>query len=64
MLRPIRVWAIMGTILVPISVHAAAQSTPEGQLIVVFDTSIAATYFDPAETAGLQTPFCVPLCPP
>src|SRR5918992_1054258 len=57
MLRPIRVWAIMGTMLVPISVHAAAQSTPEGQLIVVFDTSIAATYFDPAETAGLQTPF-------
>lgn len=57
MLRHIRVWAIMGIALALISVHAAAQSKPEGQLIIAFDTSIAATYFDPAETAGLQTPF-------
>jgi peptide/nickel transport system substrate-binding protein len=44
-------------VLALISVHAAAQSQPEGHLIIAFDTSIAATYFDPAETAGLQTPF-------
>jgi peptide/nickel transport system substrate-binding protein len=57
MLRHIRVWAIVGTMLALITVRAAAQSTPEGQLIIAFATSIAATYFDPAETAGLQTPF-------
>jgi peptide/nickel transport system substrate-binding protein len=57
MFRHIRVWAIVGTILALIRVHAAAQNGPEGQLIIAFDTSIAATYFDPAETAGVQTPF-------
>jgi peptide/nickel transport system substrate-binding protein len=57
MLQDIRVWAIMGTVLALISVHAAAQSPPQRQLIMAFDTSIAATYFDSAETAGLQTPF-------
>src|SRR5215813_13181242 len=36
---------------------ATAQSTPEGQLIIVFDTTIAPTYFDPAETSGIATPF-------
>jgi peptide/nickel transport system substrate-binding protein len=57
MFQPMRVWAIVGTVLALIGVHAAAQSTPEGQLIIAFDTSIAATYFDPAETPGIQTPF-------
>ena len=37
--------------------HAAAQSAPEGQLVIAFDTSIAATYFDPAEAPAIQTPF-------
>jgi len=55
--RHIRLWAIVGTLVALLSIHAAAQSTPEGQLIIAFDTSIAVTYFDPAETAGLQTPF-------
>ena len=53
----IRVWVIVGTLVALLGVHAAAQSTPAGQLIIAFDTSIAATYFDPAETAGVQTPF-------
>lgn len=57
MLRHIRLWVVLGTLVALLGVHAAAQSTPEGQLIIAFDTSIAATYFDPAETAGLQTPF-------
>lgn len=56
-LRHIRLWVVLGTLVALLGVHAAAQSTPEGQLIIAFDTSIAATYFDPAETAGLQTPF-------
>src|ERR671919_466537 len=57
MLEHIRVWLIVGTLVGLLGVHAAAQSTPEGQLIIAFDTSIAATYFDPAETPGVQTPF-------
>ena len=57
MFQPMRVWAIVATLLALLGVHAAAQSTPEGQLIIAFDTSIAATYFDPAETPGIQTPF-------
>jgi peptide/nickel transport system substrate-binding protein len=36
---------------------AAAQSKPEEQLTIVFDTTIAPTYFDPAETSGIATPF-------
>jgi peptide/nickel transport system substrate-binding protein len=57
MLQHIRLWAIVGTLVALLSIHGAAQSTPAGQLIIAFDTSIAVTYFDPAETAGLQTPF-------
>jgi peptide/nickel transport system substrate-binding protein len=38
-------------------VDAAGPSKPEGQLIIAFDTSIAPTYFDPAETTGIATPF-------
>jgi ABC-type transport system substrate-binding protein len=57
MLQHIRLWAIVGALVALLSVHAVAQSTPQGQLVMAFDTSIAATYFDPAETAGLQTPF-------
>jgi peptide/nickel transport system substrate-binding protein len=37
--------------------NTMAASTPEGQLIIAFDTSIAPTYLDPAETPGTATPF-------
>ena len=37
--------------------NATAASKPEGQLIIAFDTSIAPTYLDPAETPGTATPF-------
>jgi peptide/nickel transport system substrate-binding protein len=35
----------------------AAQSPLEGQLTIAFDTSIAPSYLDPAETTGIATPF-------
>jgi peptide/nickel transport system substrate-binding protein len=60
MLGYIRVWVLVGTLIVLMGAHAAAQNKPnkpEGQLLIAFDTSIAATYFDPAETPGIQTPF-------
>jgi len=34
-----------------------AQGPPEGQLTIAFDTSIAPTFLDPAETPGIGTPF-------
>jgi ABC-type transport system substrate-binding protein len=30
---------------------------PDGQLVIAFDTGLAPTYFDPAETTGIATPF-------
>ena len=36
---------------------ALAQGAPEGQLTIAFDTSIAPTFLDPAETPGIGTPF-------
>src|SRR5213594_1024047 len=35
----------------------AAQSSPDGQLTIAFDASIAPTFLDPAETSGIATPF-------
>jgi peptide/nickel transport system substrate-binding protein len=36
---------------------AGAQARPEGQLTIAFDVSIAAAFFDTADTAGIATPF-------
>jgi peptide/nickel transport system substrate-binding protein len=36
---------------------SAAAQTPDGQLTVAFDASIAPTFLDPAETPGIGTPF-------
>src|SRR5262249_18712798 len=37
--------------------EARAQGAPEGQLTIAFDASIAPSFLDPAETAGIATPF-------
>ena len=37
--------------------EAGAQGSPEGQLTIAFDASIAPTFLDPAETSGIATPF-------
>jgi peptide/nickel transport system substrate-binding protein len=37
--------------------EVAAQNVPSGQLTIAFDTTIAPTYLDPAETPGIATPF-------
>src|SRR5215813_6703857 len=51
------IWFIVGILITGLGLDATAQSTPEGQLIIAFDTSIASTYLDPAETTGIATPF-------
>jgi peptide/nickel transport system substrate-binding protein len=51
------VWLIVGIVVMVGGVHATAQSQPEGQLVIAFDTTIAPAYLDPAETSGIATPF-------
>jgi peptide/nickel transport system substrate-binding protein len=57
MLRNLLVWLIVGVAMTLTSGNATAASKPERQLIIAFDTSIAPTYLDPAETPGTATPF-------
>jgi peptide/nickel transport system substrate-binding protein len=45
--------ALLLTLLVPLPAGAA----PEGQITFAFHVSLAPTWFDPAETAGIITPF-------
>ena len=51
------IWLIVGMLIIGLGPDATAQSTPEGRLTIAFDTSIASTYLDPAETTGIATPF-------
>ena len=51
------IWLIVGMLITGLGLEATAQGTPEGQLTIAFDTSIASTYLDPAETTGIATPF-------
>ena len=42
-----------GMVATLLGIDAAAQSKPEGQLVIAFGTTIASSYLDPAETTGL-----------
>jgi peptide/nickel transport system substrate-binding protein len=57
MLRHIFMWLIVGMMVTLLRADAIAQSKPEGQLVIAFDTSIASTYLDPAETTGIAASF-------
>jgi peptide/nickel transport system substrate-binding protein len=57
MFRHLIISFISGMALILASGNAIAASKPEGQLVIAFDTSIAPTYLDPAETPGTATPF-------
>jgi peptide/nickel transport system substrate-binding protein len=57
MVQHVLVWVLVSMAVMLGGGKAAAQSKPEGQLTIVFDTTIAPTYFDPAETPGIATPF-------
>jgi len=55
--RIIRI-ALVPLVLIALSSRTVhAQGQPDGQLTIAFDTSIATAFLDPAETAGLGTPF-------
>jgi peptide/nickel transport system substrate-binding protein len=57
MLRYAFIWLIIGLAVTLAGIDATAASKPEGQLVIAFDTTIAPTYLDPAETPGTATPF-------
>ena len=57
MLRHRLVWVILGTVATLLGMQTVAHSQPEGQLVIAFDTTIAPSYLDPAETTGLAAPF-------
>jgi peptide/nickel transport system substrate-binding protein len=57
MVRHRLVWVILGTVATLLGMQAVAHSQPEGQLVIAFDTTIASSYLDPAETTGLAAPF-------
>src|SRR5215475_3781834 len=57
MLRHVWVWLVVGTVVALVGGNVTAQNQPEGQLTIAFDTSIAPTYLDPAETTGIAAPF-------
>ena len=50
-------WLVVGAVIALIGVNATPASKSEGQLTIAFDTSIAPTYLDPAETTGIAAPF-------
>jgi len=57
-LRPGTAWiASLCLALVLASIGAARAQSPDGQLAIAFDVSIAPTFLEPAETPGIGTPF-------
>src|SRR5438046_10096027 len=48
---------VAGVLALALLLPTAASAAPEGQLTLATHFSIAPTFFDPAETAGLITPF-------
>src|SRR2546428_13885810 len=56
-MRPVRV--VPGVLLAVLAVAAPAAAAPEGQLTWGVHISLAPTWFDPAETQELITPFMV-----
>jgi peptide/nickel transport system substrate-binding protein len=50
--------ALVSLVLVALSFGTGhAQGQPDGQITIAFDASIASAFLDPADTAGLGTPF-------
>ena len=50
-------WALAALLVVALLVPRPAAAAPEGQLSWGVHITLVPTYFDPAETAGLVTPF-------
>jgi peptide/nickel transport system substrate-binding protein len=49
-------WFIVTIVVTSVAGAATAQRSPEGQLIIAFDATIAPAFLDPSETPGVTTP--------
>jgi ABC-type transport system substrate-binding protein len=52
-------WLVLAILAVGASPSAATSDTPSGQMVWAVHVSLAPTWFDPAETSGIITPFMV-----
>jgi peptide/nickel transport system substrate-binding protein len=50
-------WCLLGLVMMLVAQEGRTQSPPAGQLTIAFDTSLAPTFLDPAETPGIAIPF-------
>ena len=50
-------WCLIGLVMMLVAQEGRTQSPPAGQLTIAFDTSLAPTFLDPAETPGIAIPF-------
>ena len=57
-MRPLRA-LLLAAVLLPATVPAPAAAAPEGTLTWAVHITLAPTFFDPAETPGIITPFMV-----
>ena len=48
---------VIGLVILAVLAPTAARAAPEGQITWATHFSLAPTFFDPAETPGLITPF-------
>jgi peptide/nickel transport system substrate-binding protein len=55
--RIVRIALVSLALIALLSGTSRAQGQPDGQITIAFDASIASAFLDPAETAGLGTPF-------
>ena len=55
--RIVRIVLVSLVLIAVSSGTSHAQGQPDGQITIAFDASIASAFLDPAETAGLGTPF-------
>ena len=55
--RIVRIALVSLAVIAFLSATGHAQGPPDGQITIAFDASIATAFLDPAETAGLGTPF-------
>jgi peptide/nickel transport system substrate-binding protein len=55
--RPALTRAVLLTVALLVALHAPAAAAPEGQLTWAVHVSLAPSWFDPAETTGIITPF-------
>jgi peptide/nickel transport system substrate-binding protein len=55
--RIVRIALVSLAVIALLSGASHAQGQPDGQITIAFDASIASAFLDPADTAGLGTPF-------